>query len=213
MSDYWYNDNYFYDITKINEPIMIDNFITVFECMELLSVLENDPNLKSDYNYDSNGNYFRKCDKLYMCYSSDMSYKWIDDKIHKFFNLEHVFGETSQYIRYNSCSNDKIVEHFDAFFQSDPYLKFEKGGQRTYTCILYLNTLKEGDGGETVFPKLNLKFRPSIGSLLVWNNLLEDGSIDPNKIHYGSQILNGTKHIITKFFREYPINYRFDDRY
>ena len=40
------------------------------------------------------------------------------------------------------------------------------GGQRLVTCICYLNTLSEGEGGETYFDKLRLKVRPQQGSAL-----------------------------------------------
>jgi hypothetical protein len=40
------------------------------------------------------------------------------------------------------------------------------GGQRLVTCICYLNTLNEGQGGETYFDRLNLRVQPQKGSAL-----------------------------------------------
>jgi 2OG-Fe(II) oxygenase superfamily len=40
------------------------------------------------------------------------------------------------------------------------------GGQRIITCICYLNTLVEGQGGETSFDRLQLKVSPTEGSAL-----------------------------------------------
>ena len=42
----------------------------------------------------------------------------------------------------------------------------EGGGQRVVTCICYLNTLAEGQGGETYFDKLKLCIRPQKGTAL-----------------------------------------------
>jgi hypothetical protein len=42
----------------------------------------------------------------------------------------------------------------------------ELGGQRIITCICYLNTLVEGQGGETAFDRLPIKVSPMEGSAL-----------------------------------------------
>lgn len=42
------------------------------------------------------------------------------------------------------------------------------GGQRVVTCICYLNTLKEGEGGETYFDKLGISVAPVRGQGLVF---------------------------------------------
>lgn len=42
----------------------------------------------------------------------------------------------------------------------------DTGGQRVVTCICYLNTLKDGEGGETYFDKLDLAVSPQAGSAL-----------------------------------------------
>jgi 2OG-Fe(II) oxygenase superfamily len=44
----------------------------------------------------------------------------------------------------------------------------DAGGQRVVTCICYLNTLKEGEGGETYFDKLALAVSPQAGTALVF---------------------------------------------
>lgn len=74
--NYW-NYNYKYEANKINEPIIFNNFITGFECQELLRILTQDKNLRSNIKYDPNGNQIRKCNELYMICSLNMSYRWL----------------------------------------------------------------------------------------------------------------------------------------
>lgn len=42
------------------------------------------------------------------------------------------------------------------------------GGQRVVTCICYLNTLQEGQGGETMFDQLGIDVSPQQGNALVF---------------------------------------------
>ena len=57
-----------------------------------------------------------------------------------------------------------------------------RGGQRVLTFLMYLNTLDEDAGGETIFPNHNppLTFRPTQGLCLVFYNveteIQEDGT-------------------------------------
>jgi hypothetical protein len=44
----------------------------------------------------------------------------------------------------------------------------DAGGQRVVTCICYLNTLEEGEGGETCFDKLDMAISPQAGSALIF---------------------------------------------
>jgi prolyl 4-hydroxylase len=43
---------------------------------------------------------------------------------------------------------------------------------------------------------------PKIGQALVWNNLLNEGGVNPNTFHAGLPVLEGSKYVITKWFRE-----------
>lgn len=76
------------------------------------------------------------------------------------------------------------------------------GGQRTWTVMVYLNTVL--CGGETVFAELERAFTPVAGTALAWNNLLADGSPNPHTLHEAMPVEQGVKHVITKWFREQP---------
>jgi prolyl 4-hydroxylase len=91
-----------------------------------------------------------------------------------------------------------------------------RGGQRWLTLLAYLNTLQEGDGGETTFPNNDppLVFRPKQGMALVFYNtftdIIEDGTpipleqCDYSTYHTAEPVIRDgvQKHIITQWVRE-----------
>lgn len=91
--------------------------------------------------------------------------------------------------------------HCDWFDTSADYWPRESrcGGQRSWTAMLYLNTVDEG--GTTDFTRLSLRIRPWTGGLLLWNNALPDGRPNPYTMHAARPVTRGRKYIITKWFR------------
>ncbi|MDG6097998.1 2OG-Fe(II) oxygenase [Alteromonas sp. ZYF713] len=73
-------------------------------------------------------------------------------------------------------------------------------GQRTWTCMVYLNEVEAG--GETEFVKLGKSFTPHPGTAVIWNNLLPDGRPNANTLHHAHPVIKGEKVVITKWFRE-----------
>ena len=57
-------------------------------------------------------------------------------------------------------------------------------------------------GGGTRFPLLDLEIEPVMGRLLVWNNMMPDGSPNPWTLHAGLPVERGFKYIVTKWYRE-----------
>ncbi|WP_079506041.1 prolyl hydroxylase family protein [Mesobacillus jeotgali] len=99
----------------------------------------------------------------------------------------------------------KFNAHFDTF-QSSSQLGREyllKGGQRIYTAILYLNSVKAG--GETFFPALSLEISPIQGNLLVFENFSRVTDQVYLIAKHGSRpLIEGEKWIATLWFREKP---------
>ena len=93
-------------------------------------------------------------------------------------------------------------EHTDWFAPGTK--EFEKntarGGQRTWTVMIYLNAVERG--GETCFKRLGRCFTPAPGLALAWNNLQADGKPNPFTLHEAMPVEQGCKWVITKWFRE-----------
>ena len=88
----------------------------------------------------------------------------------------------------------KYNPHYDTFDGKDGK------EQRNYTAMLYLNDVPQGNGGYTLFTKLNLRLIPKKGSLILWNNLLNDNCRDENTMHMGEPVEGDVVKYITTFW-------------
>jgi prolyl 4-hydroxylase len=124
----------------------------------------------------------------------------IDERIAALLGIDPPHGETMQGQRY--APGQQFRAHHDYFHESQPYWpRMEaEGGQRTWTAMIYLNAVE--DGGATWFPQAGIKVPPKPGMLLAWNNMKADGSPNPATLHEGMAVVEGTKYIVTKWFRE-----------
>jgi prolyl 4-hydroxylase len=91
--------------------------------------------------------------------------------------------------------------HFDWIDPKDPHQGelLRLGGQRSVTCIVYLNNVDEG--GFTAFPKLGITVEPKKGNAVVFANIRADKSPDERTLHAGTPVLRGEKWILTKWVR------------
>jgi len=61
--------------------------------------------------------------------------------------------------------------------------------RRLVTIFCYLNTLRDGEGGCTYFPKCgHLRVKPKRGRAVLWCNITPDGKADPRTIHAGEAV-------------------------
>ncbi|CAB4032495.1 probable prolyl 4-hydroxylase 10, partial [Paramuricea clavata] len=80
---------------------------------------------------------------------------------------------------------------------------------RMATIIIYLTDVDEG--GETVFPFLNISIKPQRGMAVVWRNLDDDGKCDESTTHVAGQVKKGEKYIYQKWFYQKPILPQYQD--
>ena len=115
--------------------------------------------------------------------------------------LDH--GEPLQGQRY--APGQEFRPHTDTFNPGgyDFLVHTERGGQRSWTAMIYLN--EPEDGGATRFKIIGKTVHPEAGKLLTWNNLLPDGAPNPATLHQGMKVRRGTKYVLTKWFRERPL--------
>lgn len=94
--------------------------------------------------------------------------------------------------------------HHDYFHVTGSYWAAEalRGGQRTWTAMIYLD--EPDEGGETDFPSLGFALRPRAGSLAIWNNMDRRGRPNRDTIHAACPVRRGVKHVITQWFRLEP---------
>jgi hypothetical protein len=76
-------------------------------------------------------------------------------------------------------------------------------GQRVHTLLVYLNDGFEG--GETHFPRLDLKLSPPAGTAVTFPSVTREGQLEPRSLHAGLPPSSGEKWLISKWFRTKPL--------
>lgn len=74
-----------------------------------------------------------------------------------------------------------------------------RGGQRVKTAVLYLNDTYSG--GEIHFMRADKSLTPKKGAILVYDNLLSDGTIDEQALHEGKPVTLGEKWVMSLSIR------------
>lgn len=120
----------------------------------------------------------------------------IDDLL----GLDRAQAETMQGQRY--LPGEQYRHHCDFFRTERAHWQRERlrGGQRTWTAMVYLNELKSG--GATDFPRLGLSIQPEPGMLVVWDNMTRGGMPNRATIHAGMPVEAGAKYVVTQWYRQ-----------
>ncbi len=131
--------------------------------------------------------------------TSDSFVKMIERRFSDLLGIDMAWGETIQGQRY--LPGQEFREHCDWFDTNAAYWagEAERGGQRSWTAMAYLNDVEKG--GETEFPNLQIRIRPQSGVLLLWNNATLEGKPNIDTIHAALPVETGVKYVITKWFR------------
>lgn len=120
----------------------------------------------------------------------------IDDLL----GLDRAHAETMQGQRY--LPGEQYRHHCDFFRTERAHWQRERlrGGQRTWTAMVYLNNVESG--GATDFPRLGLSIQPEAGMLLVWDNITRGGRPNRTTIHAGMPVETGAKYVVTQWYRQ-----------
>ena len=124
----------------------------------------------------------------------------ITKRIDTLMGIESSRGELLQGQRYDPGQEYKVhCDYFPPRVHYWPQIK-ATGGQRVWTTMIYLCDVEEG--GETHFARLGLKVPPRRGTLLIWNNMLADGSPNGETLHAALPVIKGRKYVMTRWYRE-----------
>lgn len=177
---------------------IVQDFLSLSECAELIELI-NMGRKPSELMADHPDKNFRTSDTCNLSPYDALVAK-IEDRICKLMNIDPRFGETLQGQVYEV--GQQFKPHYDYFLKGAVYWdEMQKaGGQRTWTGMIFLN--EPGAGGETHFPTAGMMVQPRTAMLVLWNNMDEAGRPNELTLHEGTPVLAGTKHIVTKWFRE-----------
>jgi len=180
------------------EMYEIDNFLNETECAAIVEVIKSKlrpSEIASNNEYDDSFRTSSTCDLGNL----DLDIlKDLDRRICELIGINQSYSEIMQGQHYEVGQEFKA--HTD-YFEGDQINEFGgQRGQRTYTFMIYLNDVTEG--GETEFYQIDRKIKPSLGKAVIWNNLDKNGSPNPKTLHHAHPVLEGSKTVITKWFRE-----------
>jgi prolyl 4-hydroxylase len=182
------------------ELFVLRNFLNAEECTRFIAKIDADrrPSTIADPNGD---HYFRTSETCDLP-PEDPEVIALDEKLSALSGIDRQFGETMQGQRY--AVGQEFKAHTDYFEPGgQDFERFTSvAGQRTWTFMIYLN--EPGAGGATRFKTIGKSIQPETGKLLAWNNRRPDGSLNPATIHHGMKVREGTKYVITKWYRERP---------
>ncbi|GMM94065.1 2OG-Fe(II) oxygenase [Qipengyuania sp. MTN3-11] len=125
--------------------------------------------------------------------------KSVSRRIDDLLGMDSENGETIQGQRY--LPGQEFKPHNDWFYTDQEYWNIEKdrGGQRCWTAMAFLNHVEEG--GHTHFVEVGASIEPKPGVLLIWNNATVEGLPNEGTLHAGTPVISGQKYVLTKWYR------------
>jgi prolyl 4-hydroxylase len=174
------------------------NFMSAQECAQMRTMIDENAQPSTLFS-GSEGPEYRTS---YSCHLDpyDPFIVALSNRIVAMMGIDAARGETIQGQRY--AIGQEYREHCDYFTGSAPYWPQMRaqGGQRCWTAMIYVSPVEAG--GETWFPHCEFKVPPREGMILIWNNLLPDGTPNALTLHSARPVAAGTKYVLTKWFRE-----------
>ncbi|MFZ4540450.1 MAG: prolyl hydroxylase family protein [Rickettsiales bacterium] len=177
----------------------LDNFMTQEECAQItaISYQRLRPSVVIRPDYPPGFRTSSSCDLMQL---DDPLVATINNRIAATLGVNVTYADDTEAQVYEV--GQEVKPHCDYFepYSDDYKLGASTAGNRTWTFMVYLNEPLKG--GATWFTELDITLTPKLGQAVVWNNLLPNGKTNPRTIHCGMPVEEGSKVIITKWFRE-----------
>lgn len=179
------------------ELFAVGDFLSAEECAKMTALIDEVAKPSVVFEIDYSEGYRTS-------YSGDVDphdpfIRKISRRIDDLLGIDPEFGETIQGQRY--MPGQEFQPHHDWFHHGTSYwdLEMARGGQRSFTTMVFLNEVEAG--GTTDFVELDIAIEPKPGVLLIWNNASPDGRTNPDTLHAGRPVITGCKYVITKWYR------------
>ncbi|UTW60065.1 2OG-Fe(II) oxygenase [Kordiimonas sp. SCSIO 12603] len=189
----------------------VDSFLSSMECKHLISSANGAGMKRAKVSGVDEGqvSQARTNSVCWLDHSHDLGTKRIASRIAGLLGLPINYAERFQVIHYEK--GQEYRAHFDAFNPQEPSAvrNMKNWGQRLITVLGYLNDVQKG--GETEFPKLDIKVPAERGKLLVFHNCTPGTKTrHPKSLHAACPVLEGEKWAFNLWFREGPYQHNAD---
>lgn len=181
----------------------VPDFLTAQQCRALIAAIDAEATpstLFRDGSGRQNGSDLRTSSTHY--FRAEGEPLKLAERIDALLGLDRAHAEPLQGQRYRV--GEQYRHHSDHFRIERPHWQRERlrGGQRTWTAMVYLNAVEAG--GATEFPRLALAIHPAPGLLVAWNNMDRRGQPNTALLHAGTPVVAGCKYVITQWYRLEP---------
>lgn len=176
----------------------VPGFVSPERCRALVDLIEKQATPSTLFNDDPSGRKGIRTSSTHYFRDDPLALE-LGEEIDALLGLPRANAEPMQGQRYNV--GEEYRHHRDHFREERDHWHRERmrGGQRSWTAMLYLNEVEAG--GATEFPKLDLSIRPEAGMLVAWNNMNRRGRPNTFTRHAGTPVEAGTKYVITQWYR------------
>ena len=182
------------------ELFTLRNFLTAGECSNLIELIEAQHSPSTLAGHDGEPK-FRTSETCYLDHSLP-EVAALNLKLAEISGTDPVYGEALQGQRYETGQEFKAHRDYFEPATSDYQKHCATSGQRTWTFMIYLNTVEAG--GATRFKVIGKTVQPERGKLLAWNNRHPDGNLNAATLHHAMKVRKGMKYVITRWYREKP---------
>ncbi|MGN1385643.1 MAG: 2OG-Fe(II) oxygenase [Bacillus sp. (in: firmicutes)] len=182
-------------IARFEEPLIVvlENVLSAEECDELI-LLSKDKMQRSKIGATREVNAIRTSSGSFIEEDEHPSIIAIEKRISEIMNIPVDHGEGLHILHY--APGQEYKAHYDYFSASSKVAS----NNRISTLVMYLNDVEEG--GETVFPKLNLSVHPKKGMAVYFEYFYQEQELNENTLHAGIPVIKGEKWIATQWMRK-----------
>jgi prolyl 4-hydroxylase len=136
-------------------------------------------------------------------FNADVVLSLLRDRISAATGAPTAHFEITKLLHYEP--GEHFALHADFLEPNTPELiqEIQVRGQRAATLLVYLND--DYDGGETEFPRLQLRFKGRRGDALLFSNVDAAGAADYDTVHAGLPPTRGEKWLLSQWIRTRPL--------
>ncbi|HEY5804441.1 MAG TPA: 2OG-Fe(II) oxygenase [Lysobacter sp.] len=194
-------------VARLDRPaaVLLENVLSMQEC-DYLIARSKEQTLPSTVVSPDTGDMTtiaaRSSEGAWFARGHDEAIAAIETRLAELMRTPVAHGEGLQVLHYRV--GGEYRPHYDYFPPEQPGSAphLTRGGQRTASLIMYLNSPEAG--GETVFPLPGVAFVPRRGCALYFAYSDGHGQLDASSLHGGAPVTGGEKWIATKWVREHP---------
>jgi len=179
------------------EPLIMrfERLLTDDECRQLIETAS--PRLKASKLVNKVVSEIRTSRGMFFEEEESPFIQRIERRISQLMNVPIEHAEGLQVLHYGPGQEYKA--HHDFFAQNSPSAR----NNRISTLIIYLNDVEEG--GETVFPLLQIEVKPKRGAALYFEYFYRRQALNDLTLHSSVPVVRGEKWVATQWMRRQRI--------